>query len=120
MLVENYTGSHCQGRRGEQMKHKHTATPWTKYKRMPGKCTIEISRLGLRTVIARIDDDELCPEHHGHYEANAEFICRAVNSHDELVEALKDAVRTLRTDGYSDFTLQRPLDAIAKAEKGRD
>jgi len=78
------------------MKHKHTPCPWTAYKRMPGKCTIEISRLGLRTVIAKIDDDELCPEHHGHYEANAEFIVRAVNSHEELVKALNLAEATIQ------------------------
>ena len=57
------------------------------------------------------------------WQANAEFIVRAVNAHDELVLAAKDAcihirelAETLNADYRNNSTFKRLLDAIAKAE----
>ena len=56
-------------------------------------------------------------------EANIEFIVRAVNAHDELVLAAKDAcihikelAETLNADYQNNSTFKRLMAAIAKAE----
>ena len=78
-----------------------TKRPWTAIKRMAGVVNIEVSALDMRSVIARIRDDELCPEHGGNYEANARLIVLAVNHFEEMREAanaLCAAVRLAPTD----------------------
>jgi hypothetical protein len=72
----------------------HTPTPWN---------VGELDRNGQR--IIRNNDLEIATLwHHSvveiaeQMEANAEFICRAVNSHDQLVEALDWSMAVL--DGY--------------------
>ncbi len=51
-------------------------------------------------------------------EANAEFIVRACNSHDELLEALKYALKTLQCQPNADDIAMYPLQsAIANAKK---
>lgn len=57
------------------------------------------------------------------YNADAEFIVRACNSHDALVEALKEAKRliTERCDNTSDWTkdtLKQINKALSQAERG--
>ena len=50
--------------------------------------------------------------------ANAELIVRCVNSHDALVEALKDLIRQLPNDErLADFNLDRAEAALAEAEQ---
>ena len=57
-------------------------------------------------------------------EANAAFIVRACNSHDELIEVLKDAILEIeylhdkfKTTGSGNATLAKIDAAIAKAEQ---
>ena len=66
---------------------EHTATPWK---------VAEPSRDGM--FIVNQDDDvvaESYPDNNQDFEANAAFICRAVNSHEELLEACRDALDIL-------------------------
>lgn len=57
-------------------------------------------------------------------EANAAHIVRCVNTHDELIEALKQTVKTIEAqyaDGVSEYVrliAQRALELIRKAEGG--
>ena len=103
------------------MTEQHTPTPWTVYDAAdayyPG---IDAAR---RTVVVFGSADEECgvrgdtPEE---AEANARFIVRAVNSHDEMLEALTLA-RTFMVDfeGLPETDAHNPLRivdaAIAKA-----
>lgn len=65
---------------------KHT---WKAYKRSRTECTVEVESLGLRSVIARLRDEELCPEHGGSIEEHAVLIVKAVNNHEAMVKALQ-------------------------------
>ena len=47
-------------------------------------------------------------------EANAEFIVKAVNAHDALVEALKGCIARLEEDGIEETHINHPL-ALARA-----
>jgi len=51
--------------------------------------------------------------------ANAKFIVRAVNSHEELLEACKNMLTYLETEEMKDLDLNKARSAIARAE-GRD
>lgn len=95
---------------------EHTPLPWTisKHSEYPDR-TYEL--VNPDTSIADID----CGD-------NAEFICRAVNCHDDLLAALEEITRDLK--GPSDFckdrssrpaiqlALETARAAIAKARKG--
>ena len=60
-----------------------------------------------------MDEPTFFPE-----QANAELIVRSVNSHDALVEALKDLIRQLPNDErLADFNLDRAEAALAEAEQ---
>lgn len=72
----------------DSLLSQHTSKPWTAYKRSRSTCTIEVEGLDMRSVVARLNDNELCPEHGGSIEANAAHIVRCVNGFDGLVEAL--------------------------------
>ena len=61
---------------------KHTATPWK-------TLTAKLAGDGLSTIYS---DDARYPLALGLREANAELIVRAVNSHEALVEACKEAL----------------------------
>lgn len=100
------------------MDAKHTPTPWeisrSKYKGQ--------EHLGLRNVdslteaVWRVDSGAgLNPARD---EANAAFIVRAVNAHDELVEALSDIVHSVGGDtGFArQQRMKKARAAIAKAE----
>lgn len=79
----------------------HTKTPWHVYDsysddRYPG-----IDAVGSSIVIFGCEDDETgvrgsTPEESF---ANAAFICRAVNAHDDLVAALKDLLDMCMSNG---------------------
>ena len=108
------SGEHTEGERG----HKAEPTPTPLFAR---KCDeipypyyqIERESDGLRSVVAKISDATICPEH-GDAEAYAMLIVRAVNSHEALLEALKDVL-----DGEGDITAERVARArraIAQAE----
>jgi len=88
---------------------KHTATPWKIGKSYTTEIAIrECDTNDCVAVCCDLLEDEM--------KANAEFITRACNAHDELVEALKDVVHTLQIDGYSGYQIRRASKAIAKAE----
>ena len=57
--------------------------------------TIEHESNGLRSVVAKMDDCQICPEHGG-IEQYSALIVRAVNSHAALVAALEDAEFLMR------------------------
>lgn len=78
----------------------HTPTPWI----CDSDAIMPISRDGV-SIVARIPNH---PENKVNWEADAAFICRAVNSHDALVKALqeiaKDAPATEPDRGDYDFS----------------
>lgn len=55
---------------------------------------------------------------HVYSEADAAFIVRACNSHDELLAACQDLVKVAKTYGYTGGSLQRAQAALAKADRG--
>jgi hypothetical protein len=57
--------------------------------------TIEHESNGLRSVVAKMDDYQICSEHGG-IEQYSALIVRAVNSHAVLVAALEDAEFLMR------------------------
>lgn len=79
--------------------NKHTPTPYyyeEEYGTIHGSDSFEIC--GINTRMSSAKGMDFC---YAEQAANAEFIVRACNSHDELVEALKDAISLLedRFDG---------------------
>jgi hypothetical protein len=91
---------------------KHTALPWTY---SPYRASIKASDGSLVGLF-----------HDGHGLAvnpdDAELIVRAVNSHDELVEALKEMLASARPNQVENsamfYTWQQARAALAKVEKG--
>jgi hypothetical protein len=69
---------------------KHTETPWRNVLNQHNDHTSEVWARNDRVVVA------LCGTGNEAV-ANAEFIVRAVNAHDELLEALKEAEKVLET-----------------------
>ena len=93
----------------------HTPTPWYAYETISDNYSIlscQLKKNGLKTDIA-------------HYvlKEDAEFIVRAVNAHDELVEACKGAIEQMEgflSDGVSlgmAVKIQQIKQALAKAEE---
>lgn len=72
-----------------EIKAQHTPTPWTMNKKETHPWVIEApSNIpGIPATIVKVG-----------YRPNAAFIVRAVNMHDELVEALKIALHMSRQD----------------------
>jgi len=94
---------------------KHSATPWVRDGTIMSPDHLEIDlRLddkGENWITIKGDKDKVV-------EANAEFIVRAVNSHEELVEACIIAEQNLSPIYSSDHLVIKSLrQAIAKAEK---
>ena len=101
---------------------KHTKTPW----RLGGFASIWS---GVQEQSA-ISSDLVCvlPELDENREGNAEFIIRAVNSHDALVEALEEARNCLATwmeiaepndvRGYDEDAIKQ-IDKALKLAKGK-
>lgn len=85
----------------------HTPGPWRVYVREPRhmdgdlaqECTIEYAAGGIRSVLARLRDNELADEHGGTIFSNARLIAAAP----ALYEALKAlyAVWGYKSDGYT-------------------
>jgi len=103
---------------------KHTPTPWVKsivqfdkseWAKLWNKNQICIAKgIDITAIVYGPDDQE---------EANAAFIVRAINSHEELLQALKDLAREIdlrKLNIRKDFSLMSAhafaLKAIAKAE----
>jgi hypothetical protein len=92
------------------MRAEHTPTPW----RLAGQAT-------LRTDIGHSPSDEwIGSVHWRNRAANAEFIVRAANAHDDLVAALRKARNIILQMGLPDEATDRVLlesgNAIDKAE----
>lgn len=79
------------------MAEKHTPTPW-KYGHV-GTDALWIGPDYNRTPVAHIDHNMEYARDNSR--ANAAFIVRAVNSHDKLVEALRQMVVNSEADGKS-------------------
>lgn len=96
----------CAHPNNDCVKPQHTPTPWK----------IEESYVGARYMVRSAHGDETAMTR---YREDAAFIVRAVNCHEELVEALKGAVRAIE---YLSGTTKHGLiyeaakQAIAKAE----
>lgn len=105
----------------EKMKRGHTPTPWELKPEEIDKPYIRIrgTALGRRYKIANV----LMPVYKGSHEyeieetrANAAFIVRAVNAHDELVRKIKELINRLETikETHRDLSLS---DDISQAKK---
>lgn len=71
----------------------HTPTPWQAYSDADhNQAQVVLQGDGIRSVIATCYRGNLCEEHGGSHEGNAQFIVRACNAHEELVALLDDAV----------------------------
>lgn len=83
------------------MDIKHTATPWrTKESGLDFYIQGDAIRKGRRENICTIPSD------FKRGAANAEFIVRAVNSHEALVKALDDCVNAMYADNPADGWLE--------------
>ncbi len=77
--------------------NEHSPTPWHINHVLDAFVPVMMDKLGYSEETA---------------EANAEFICLAVNNHDSLLEACKAAYKEVKTGE----ALQKLTDAISKAE----
>jgi len=94
---------------------KHTPTPWLVNVWTTGRRTIETDN---RLVIAEIHQTHKDKER----TANAEFIVRACNCHDELLEAcqyLVDAFATVAQGSLEQKGISRALQILAKIKGTR-
>jgi len=77
----------------------HTPTPWQcdcgPYARQPRIYSVSLNNR-LYKLIAEVGNAEAPLTAQDEWEANAAFIVRACNSHDELVAALTDAIETIK------------------------
>ena len=103
-----------------QEKAQHTPGPWVVRNMsdaMAEKFTVErLSNDGLRSVICRINDMEVCPEHGGTgSDANAHLIAAAP----AMYEALQIMVRAANVDEIDPLvmfaSIERAKDALAQA-----
>ena len=98
---------------------KHTPGPWVVRNMsdaMAEKFTVErLSDNGLRSVICRINDMEVCPEHGGTgSDANAHLIAAAP----AMYEALSTLVELLGERGLYPLNVDDARRALAQAEGG--
>jgi len=91
---------------------KHTETPW-KYSDAYYETQVDIRDEGGRRIAVVVTD---YPMMTCRMEANAHFIVRACNCHDELLEALEDLVSDWEITGELELSvLSNARAAIAKA-----
>jgi len=89
------------------------------------KYTVELIDKDLRSVLCRIAEVEICPEHRLTAKELAELFASAVNSHDAMREALQLIVAWNRSGGASSLEEARELTyrkaqaalALAKGEQ---
>lgn len=98
-------------RTGDTMS-AHTKGPWTTRKRIGGEIVI------IPTDHERMPDSWIIAEcrYQANDEANAAFIIRACNSHEAMLDALKQAVYHGNAKWLNPQALDAALCAIAKAE----
>lgn len=84
------------------MTGQHTPTPWVRR-----GLALEADKKIIAWIVERFDPKE--------HNATANFICRAVNAHEELVEALKETLAVAARNEEGDFA-DRARAALAKAE----
>lgn len=87
---------------------KHTPTPW-KFNEKNGLCyeIVTLGGAGIASVMASM--------HHPEAIANAELIVRAVNAHEELVNALDECYGELLADSHRDGARLALLSTIENA-----
>ena len=103
------------------MNIKHTATPWECEFDGPPYRIYHVEG-GLNAQIAYVDG---VTQHGDIAKANAAYICRACNSHEALVEALKHCVEALEywfnrygdTEGLNSPMLAHAREALKLAEE---
>ena len=95
-------------------KPQHTATPWKSYNHYVLSSVGDIANCQIVQ-----EGNPITPEESY---ANAEFIVKACNNHDALMEALKDCLAVLRLDSdmEEDFAeeIKKAKTALAQVEKG--
>ena len=87
---------------------KHTATPWKQHKGQWGIHNIEDSKEG----------QLLCEVQGSDSEANAAFIVKACNAHEDLLRLLKLSLEDLEDYGTYSVDILEIKRAIANAEQG--
>ena len=118
LTVTNHLYNHIEVKGGAM---KHTPTPWKQGVNYPERI------IGEHEIVAFVNHPELDGKPNDREQANAEFIVRACNSHDELLEACKALVQNLEMEwlpngyGQCDYPLSYRIiknakDIIAKAE----
>lgn len=89
------------------------------------KYTVELQDDALRSVLCRIADVEICPEHRWTAKELAELFANAVNNHDAMRDALELIVAWNRSGGAStleegrELTYQKAKAALALAKGGK-
>lgn len=93
----------------------HTPTPWIVAARNESDNTIDIrsEEYKDRELVASVTPK---PHYADNQEANAAYIVKCVNAHDELVSELRDALDELKAKGYTPDVLARGYQALARAE----
>ena len=94
-------------------KTEHTPTPWEFQDIYDKGVFIQTTKGAIRQVIAEVFDGSDTGGEKNQL-ANAEFITRACNAHEEILACLKEAVKYLQYEGYYD--MDKFHKAIAKAE----
>lgn len=100
---------------------KHTQGEWKKERLPQLSGSIDIYSIGNTATICRCLCNDLSePE----MQANAEYICRAVNNHDSLVNALKVLVERVSiygafadTEDYNGMALKAAKEALQKIKE---
>jgi hypothetical protein len=100
----------------------HTPTPWIIYGTDADTNEVEICQAGITNIAKRnrIANVLPKPEYDNTQKANAEYIVRAVNAYDELVNCLKSTLDMLNYDGLPETDVRinqkrRIRKAIAQA-----
>lgn len=81
---------------------EHTPTPWIyipNERFRPGTVLIWTSRGPGYGAVAELSGPNPYPDTVALHEANAEFIVRACNAHDDLLSAAKDLLEAIRAEG---------------------
>ena len=95
----------------------HTETPWRVFTTPDGRKIVGVGDKDGQGILDRGFGVWAWNDAEGI--ANAELVVRAVNSHDDLVAALKDAITEHNNDGkISDWTYAKIQHAYAKATEG--
>jgi hypothetical protein len=97
---------------------KHTPTPWKLDKEGGFTITDSSDRTSDASDIAYVNPEKenWGDKYDGDPEANGEFIVRAVNSHDALLEALRNCVKNFTWPEFGDEGYGRAVEVFQQAE----